>query len=95
VVPEAVNRWDMRGAAKHKGNPVTVVTRDGRRLDAAVLRTDMVGGPRAPLPEDDLTMKFLQNAQRSLAPEAATAATQAWRQVSATDDVAALMRWVA
>jgi 2-methylcitrate dehydratase PrpD len=91
IEPLVVNRWDMRGAAKHRGNAVSVRMTNGALLEAVVPRTELIGGPRNPLPEQDLSDKFLGNAERSIGPDRATAALASWRHVSSADDVAALL----
>ena len=58
-------------------------------------RTDMIGGPRAPLPDETLSMKFLQNAELAIGPERAAVAADAWRYASRHDDVAALLESIA
>jgi len=95
VRPEVANRWDMRGATKHRGNAVSIRTRSGQVLEAAVARTDMIGGPRNPISDHALAEKFLRNAERSLGGQRAVAAAGAWRRVTDTDNVAALMPLVA
>jgi 2-methylcitrate dehydratase PrpD len=95
VTPDVVGRWDTRGAAKHRGNPVTVRRRDGRELEAAVVRTEMLGGPRAPWPDEEVAAKFLANAERSLGAERADAALGVWSRASDAGDVAELIRSVA
>ncbi|TDV57745.1 MmgE/PrpD family protein [Actinophytocola oryzae] len=84
---EVVSRWTTSGAHKRRGNPITVRLRDGRELTASVPRSDLVGGPKAPLPEDQLLGKFRDNARRSLPAESVAAAEKAWRAVESTPDV--------
>jgi 2-methylcitrate dehydratase PrpD len=82
VRPQVLARWDRRRAGKARGNPVTVVTTDGRELHAAVARTELSGGPGHPLPWAWLEQKFTANAGRSR-PEAIAL----WRDLDALDDV--------
>jgi 2-methylcitrate dehydratase PrpD len=91
IKPVVVNRWDMGGAAKHRGNAVSMRMTNGTLLKAVVPRTELIGGPRNPLPEQDLADKFLGNAERSIGVDRAMAAFASWRHVSSADDVAALL----
>ncbi len=95
VRPAVVNRWDVQGAAKHKGNAVSVRTTGGETLTASVLRTEIVGSPKVPIPEDALTAKFLDNASLSIGADRGEAAAGHWRSVGTADDVAALIGLVA
>jgi 2-methylcitrate dehydratase PrpD len=82
VRPEVLARWDRRRAGKARGNPVTILTTDGRTLRAAVPRTELLGGPRHPLSWERLEEKFTANAARPL-----PAAIDLWRGLDGLDDL--------
>lgn len=82
VRAEVVSRWDRRRAGKARGNPVTIVTHDGRSLRAAVPRTELAGGPRHPPSWETLEAKFAANAGRR-----AEEAIALWRGLDELDDV--------
>lgn len=94
VHPAVVNRWDTQGASKQKGNPVSVLYRDGRRREAAVARTEILGGPRRPLPNALLHQKYLENAELAIGRERAASSLAGWDALDASDDVAALIEAV-
>jgi 2-methylcitrate dehydratase PrpD len=85
VRPESLSRWDSRNAGKSAGNPVTVVTTDGRGFDAFVRRPEMPGSPRTPLAEEALVAKFTANAARSSTDPQSLVGP--WRHLDALADV--------
>lgn len=94
VRAEVVSRWTGSGASKRRGNPITVRLRDGRVLEAFVPRSDLVGGPKVPLAEAELTAKFRDNAGRSLPADGVARAERAWRSLRSTPDVGAAVATV-
>ena len=81
------SRWDQ-GSAEVKGaTPVRIRLKDGRVLEHATQRGDILGSQNNPWGMDSITGKFRVNARLALSDEAVERAIETWSDVSQVKDV--------
>ena len=81
------SRWDQ-GSAEVKGaTPVRIRLKDGRVLEHATQRRDILGSQSNPWGMDSITGKFRVNARLALSDEAVERAIETWADVSQVKDV--------
>ena len=81
------SRWD-EGSSEVKGaTPVRIRLKDGRVLEHATPRQDILGHQNNPWGMDGITGKFRVNARLALSDEAVERAIETWSDVARVEDV--------
>jgi 2-methylcitrate dehydratase PrpD len=81
------SRWD-EGSSEVKGaTPVRIRLKDGRVLEHATPRQDILGHQNNPWGMDGITGKFRVNARLALSDEAVERAVETWSDVARVEDV--------